>query len=74
VEGIVQRQRLQQLLDLLSGVTRRALLAPMGRAAREALVSWGFPEPSLERLDVGYFPDPAYITWELIATGSGSAW
>jgi len=70
VEGIARRQRLQELLDLLRDVTHRALVNPIGEPAREMLVAWGFPEPCLDHLDVGFFPDPAYVGWELERGGS----
>jgi DNA primase len=65
IEALAHRQRLQQVLDMLTDITHGALLAPVGEAARDTLVAWGFPESSLEGLDVGYFPDPAYVAWEL---------
>ena len=65
IEDLAHRQRVQQALDMLTDITHGALLAPVGEAARGTLVAWGFPESSLERLDVGYFPDPAYVAWEL---------
>jgi hypothetical protein len=70
VEGISRGQRLQELLDRMREVTSRALLDPIGESGREMLVAWGFPEPCLDRLDVGYFPDPAYVAWELERSGA----
>ena len=69
VESLARRQRNQRLLDLLAEITHRALLAPSGRAAREVLAEWGFPETSVGHLDVGYFPDPAFVAWELQRRG-----
>jgi DNA primase len=65
VEGIAQRQRVQRLLEQVRVITHRALLAPVGKVARETLAAWGLPEPSLDHLDIGYFPDPAFLAWEL---------
>jgi DNA primase len=65
VEGLANRQRLQQVLETVTDITHGALLAPVGEPARDRLVAWGFPESSLERLDVGYFPDPTYVAREL---------
>jgi DNA primase len=73
IEDLAHRQRLQQVLDMLTDITHGALLAPVGEAARDTLVAWGFPESSLERLDVGYFPDPAYVAWELRRRGDLAA-
>src|SRR2546430_5018795 len=68
-ESLARRQRNQRLLELLAEITHRALLAPSGRAAREMLAEWGFPETSVGHLDVGYFPDPAFVAWELQRRG-----
>jgi hypothetical protein len=69
VDGLLERQQRQQLLETLSEVTHGALLSPPGEPARELLVAWGFPEPSVRLLDVGYIPDPAFIAWELARRG-----
>jgi len=73
IEGLARRQRIHELFVALRSITHGALLAPIGEAARAALVSWGFPEPSLDRLDIADFPDPAFIGWELARRGAPAA-
>lgn len=70
VEGLARRQRRLCVLEAMRDATHRALLGPVGRHAREALIEWGFPEPSLPGLDLGYVPDPAFLTRELERSGA----
>jgi DNA primase len=74
VDGLARRQRLQQMLEMVTDITHRALLAPMGETARDTLFAWGFPESSLECLDLGYFPDSAYVARELGRRGGPTWW
>jgi DNA primase len=73
VAGLAERRRLQELLETLWDITHRALLSPVGRAGRRALEAWGFPEPALDRLDIGYFPDPEFVAGEIRTRGDLAA-
>lgn len=70
IDGLVEWQRRQGLLETFRDVTHRALLADVGGGARDLLVAWGFPPPSLPSLDLGYFPDPEFVAGAL---GGGGA-
>lgn len=73
VEGLARRQRRLCVLEAMRDATHRALLGPVGRHAREALIEWGLPEPSLHDLDLGYVPDPASLTRELERRGASAS-
>lgn len=73
VEGLAERQRRQRLLEAFRDVTHRALVGPCGDGARDVLSAWGFPPGSLDRLDLGYFPDPDSVADGLDRCGTPAA-